>query len=88
MGCNIYNIVLVLPIEYDCVTKVEDTMEYDNDEVDKHKHVCYFVMNNGCIEEQNTFFKRPNESMKSHLKPLFIGAQVENTRINNILING
>lgn len=34
------------------------------------------------------FFERPIEGMKSHLKPSFIRAKVEDTIINKILIDG
>lgn len=52
-----------------------------------HKPVCYYVMNNGCVEEKNAFFERPNEAMKSHLKPLFITRKVEDVPINKILVD-
>lgn len=45
-------------------------------------------MNNGCVEEQNAFFKRPDEGMRSHLKPLFIRGKIENTGVNKILVDG
>ena len=46
------------------------------------------MMNSGCIEEKNSFFKRPNEGMNSHLKPLSIRAKFENHIVNKILIDG
>lgn len=49
--------------------------------------MCYFMMDNRCIEEHNVFFKRPHEGMKSHLKPLFIREKVENTTVNKILVD-
>ncbi|XP_050908094.1 uncharacterized protein LOC127121688 [Lathyrus oleraceus] len=52
-----------------------------------HKSVCYYVMNNGCVEEQNAFFERPDEAMKSHLKPLSITKKVEDIPINKILMD-
>lgn len=45
------------------------------------------MMNNGCVEEQNAFFERPNEVMKSHLKPLFITGKIEDVPINKILVD-
>jgi hypothetical protein len=45
-------------------------------------------MNNGCIEEQQATFERPDLGMKSHLKPLFIRAKVEGVGINKVLIDG
>lgn len=47
----IYNVVSVLPWEYDFVTEVKEPVECDEKETVKHKSVCYFMMNNGCIEE-------------------------------------
>ncbi|XP_050916149.1 uncharacterized protein LOC127131264 [Lathyrus oleraceus] len=52
-----------------------------------HKPVCYYMMNNGCVEEQNAFFERPDEAMKSHIKPLFITGKVEDVPINKILVD-
>lgn len=50
--------------------------------------VFYYVMNNGCDEDQNAFFKRPDEAMKNNLKPLFIKDKVENVAIRKILVDG
>lgn len=47
----------------------------------------YYVMNNACVEEQNAFFERPDEVMKSHLKPLFITRKVEDVPINKISVD-
>lgn len=52
-----------------------------------HKPVCYYVMNNGCAEEKNVFFERPDEAMKSHLKPIFIIGKIEDVPINKILVD-
>ena len=60
---------------------------YAEAEMAAHKPVCYYVMNNGCVEEQNAFFERPDEAMKSHLKPLFITGKVENVPVNKILVD-
>lgn len=57
-------------------------------EMERHKLVCYYIMNNGCVAEQNTFFERPNESMKSHQKPLFIRGKVGSVGVNKILVDG
>ena len=53
----------------------------------KHRPVCYYLMNNGCVEEQNAFFERPTEAMKNHLKPLFIRAKLGEATINKILVD-
>lgn len=56
----------MFPIEYDCVTKVTKPVDYDEEEIKKHKLVCYIVMNSGSIEELNDFFERPNEGMNNN----------------------
>ncbi|KAI5389321.1 hypothetical protein KIW84_074822 [Lathyrus oleraceus] len=65
-------------------SKTRDEME---EETMVHRPVCYYVMNNGCVEEHNAFFERPDDSMKAHLKPLFIKAKVENVGVNKILVD-
>lgn len=82
------NVVSVLPREYDQVMEVEDPEDMAEMQMEKHKLVCYYIMNNGCVEEQNTFFERPDESMKIHLKPLFIIGRVGNVGVNKILVDG
>lgn len=82
------NIVHVLPKEYDCVTEVAEPEDCEEEEMAKHKSMCYFVMDNGCIEEHNAFFESPHKGMKSHMKPLFIRAKIENTTVNKILVDG
>lgn len=67
----ICTMVYVLPKEYDFVKKVFELEDCEEEEIDKHKPVCYFVMDNRCIEEHKSFFERPQEGMKSHMKPLF-----------------
>ena len=64
------NIVSVLPREFDRQMEVEANDWEVEQEMAKHRPVCYFVMGNGCTEEQNGFFEPPTEAMKSHLKPL------------------
>lgn len=45
------NVVSILPTDYDFVNEVAEPEDCDEEEMERHKHVCYFVMNNGCIEE-------------------------------------
>lgn len=54
----------------------------------KNRPVCYYIMNNGCIEEHNDLFERPDGAMKNHLKSLFIRGKMENVGTNKILVNG
>ena len=56
-------------------------------EMARHRPMCYYVMNNGCMEEHNTFFEPPTEAMKNHLKPLFIRANIGEVTINKILVD-
>ena len=66
------NVVSILPAEYDCLTEVEDSEDVNAEEMALHKPTCYFVMNNGSVENQDAFFEKPSMAMKSHLKPLLI----------------
>lgn len=43
------NMVSVLPREYDCVTVVVEPKYCEEEEMVRHKPVCYFMMNNSCI---------------------------------------
>lgn len=83
----IYNMVSILPDEYNLVSKVPDRNQ-EEIEMASHRPICYFVMNNGCIEEKIVFFERSGDAMKSHLKTLFIRAKVYDVPINKILIDG
>src|SRR3954470_17032800 len=82
------NVVSVLPHEFNQETEVEDCEEADIEEMAKHRPVCYYVLNNGAVEEQNAFFERPDEGMRNHLKPLYIRAKIENVGINKVLVDG
>lgn len=81
------NVVSVLPKEFDQIIEVEDTDNITKMEMVVHKPVCYYVMNNGCMEEQTAFFEQPDEAMKSHLKPFFSIGKVEDVPINKILVD-
>ena len=82
-------VVSILPSEYDVQSEVtEIESEFDHFDMADPKPVCYYVMNNGCVEEQLAYFEKPDFQMKSHLKPLFIRAKVENVGINKVLIDG
>ncbi|MCH79898.1 hypothetical protein A2U01_0000659 [Trifolium medium] len=82
------NIVSILPIEYDVWSEITDEEDdFEEPEMANHKPVCYYVMNNGYVEEQQAVFEKPDEGMKNHLKPLFIRAKVNNVGINKVLID-
>ena len=81
------NVVSILPVEYDCPTELNDSVDADAEEMALYKPTCYFVMNNGSVENQDAFFEKPSMAMKSHLKPLLIRAKVEGIAINKVLID-
>lgn len=80
-------VVFVMLRESDQIIEVEDTDNNTEREMAAYKPVCYYVMNNGCVEEKNSFFERLGEAMKSHLKPLFITGKIEDVPINKILVD-
>src|SRR4051812_30114134 len=55
------NVVSVLLHEFNQETEAEDYEEADVEEMARHIPVCYYVLNNGVVEEQNAFFERPDE---------------------------
>lgn len=63
-------------------------MDYDENEMLKHKQFFIIIINNGCIKNQNVFFERPDIVMKNHSKPLLLRAKVENMGVNKVLIDG
>lgn len=44
------NVVTMFHREYDQVTEVEETEEIDEEEMAKHRPMCYYVMNKSCVE--------------------------------------
>ena len=45
------NVISVLPKEYNRQVEVEETDLMVEQEMAKHRTMCYYVMNNGCMEE-------------------------------------
>jgi hypothetical protein len=71
-------VVSILPSEFDVKSEVTELKEDFNQlNLANPKPMCYYVMNNGYIEEQQASFEKPNFGMKNHLKPLFIRAMFE-----------
>lgn len=63
-----------MSIEFDRVTGVtEEEDDYLAKEIIDHKHMCYYVMRYSGMEEEGLVFKKPDEEMKRHLKPLSFG---------------
>ncbi|KAK2436375.1 hypothetical protein QL285_021373 [Trifolium repens] len=86
---DVIRVVSILPSEYDVQTEVTELeTDFDQLEMADPKPICYYVMNNDCIEEQQATFERPDLGMKNHLKPLFIRAKVEGVGVNKVLIDG
>ena len=82
-------IVSMLPAEYDMVSEVSKIEgDFVPDETDGGKPLCYYVMNNGVVEEQKSMFKSPSPGIMYHLKPLFIRAKVDRMAVNKVFIDG
>lgn len=85
----ICNVVCVLSIEFYRVTK--ETKEEENEPVKEsanHKPLCYYEMNNDCVDEDKAIFEMTDLGMKQHLKPILLWAKVENVRVNKVLVDG
>jgi hypothetical protein len=82
------NVVSVLLVEYDVPSEVNEVESDFTEEMAIHKPLCYYVMNNGCVEDQHAVFERPDISMMHHLKPLFIQAKINGVGVNKVLVDG
>lgn len=60
----ISNMISVLPLEYDVVTKVTEEEDGSAEEMDTHKPLCYYVMHDDSVNKDKTIFKRPNMSIQ------------------------
>jgi len=49
--------------------------------------MSYFV-NDGSEDNQKAIFEQPDDSIRSHLKPLFVQAKVDEIGINKVLVDG
>ncbi|MCI48963.1 hypothetical protein A2U01_0070206, partial [Trifolium medium] len=48
------NVISILPLEHDVQTEVNEVEDdFEVSKMENHKPVCYYVMGNGCVEEQN-----------------------------------
>lgn len=87
------NVVSILPHDFsftvgeDPDPEYEDSAELEAEEMALYRPTCYFVMNNGSMENQDAFFERPTPAMKNHLKPLLIRAKVEGFAVNKVLVD-
>ena len=78
----------MLPIEYDVPSEVRDVESDFTEEMAIHRPLCYYVMNNGCVEDQHALFERPVVSTRLHLRPLFIQAKINGVGVNKVLVDG
>jgi len=70
------------------VSEVEDSEEeFDPKDMEEYKPMCYFVTTDGSGNEQKAMFEKPDDSMKNHLKPLFIQAKMDEIGINKVLVD-
>jgi hypothetical protein len=69
------------------ILEVDDSEEefYPKD-MGEYKPMCYSV-NNGFEDNRKAIFEQPDDSMKSHLKPLFIQAKVDEIGVNKVLVD-
>jgi hypothetical protein len=56
-------------------------------DVEEYKPMCYFVTNDVYGSNRKTIFEQPDDSMKSHLKPLFIQEKVDEIGVNKVLVD-
>jgi len=81
-------VVSMLPVEYDVPSEVNEVESDFTDEMAIHRPLCYYVMNNGCVEDQHAVFEHPDVSMTLHLKTLFIQAKINGVGVNKVLVDG
>lgn len=82
----ICNMIYVFPLKYDIVTEVIEE-EAINEELATHKPLCYYVMNDGSVNEDRAILERPYIAMQHNLKPLYIRAKVNGVGMNKVLID-
>jgi len=82
------NVVSVLPIEYDVPSEMDEVESDFTEEMAHHKPLCYYVMNNGCVQNQHAVFEKLEFPMAHHFKPLFIQAKINGVGINKVLVDG
>src|SRR4051812_15275804 len=66
--CNMVSFILR---EYNQITEIEELKEKIDAEMTRHRPVSDYVINYGCIEEKNTFFERPDATMKG-VRPIVL----------------
>ena len=84
----ICNFVSILPVEYDVTSEINDVEIDFTEEMANHKPLCYYVMKDGCIENQHAIFEKPGYTMNHHLNPIFIQAKINGVGVNKVLVDG
>lgn len=59
----ICNMIFVLPMEYDTITKVTKEEDGLAEKMETHKPLCYYLMHNVSFNKDKVVFERPNMSM-------------------------
>lgn len=49
--------------------------------------LCYYVMNNGAMEEEHAIFEKPDAWMMYNLKLLLIRENVDNIGVNKVFVD-
>ena len=84
---NVICVVSILQIEYDVTSEITEAEEDFTKEMVVYKAMCYYVMNCGCVKDQQAMFKRPDHHMQSHLKSLFIQLKINNIGVNKMFVD-
>lgn len=80
------SIMFMLPAEFDKIFEVFENDKDVPDDVANQKPLCYYVMDNGVVEERTTMFEKPYLGMTYHLKPLFIREKFDGTPVIKVFI--
>ena len=81
--------MLVLPNEYGFALEASgDDEKAMCEESVGQKPLCYYVKNNGVVEEQHVMFEKPMYDMMYHLKHLFIRSKVDGFLGNKVFGDG
>ena len=57
-------VVSILAVEYDVTSEITEDEGDFTEEMVVHKSLCYYVMDNGCVEGEQAMFEKPNHHMK------------------------
>ena len=83
LGANFVGMVTLLPAEFEKKTQALGNSEDCFDVFPGQE--CFFF---GSDEDESVLFERPDEVMRSHLRPLHIKIDIDGKLINRVLVNG